>query len=74
MLPRTAEEEENETARTAQFTRFNTWSHGVYKLRSPTEHLAVFHDDYNSSDTVVALVAMVIDEHYRRSAGGAPVV
>jgi hypothetical protein len=70
--PRTAEEVAANWPRTQRFTRFSAWSHGVYKRLAPTEHLAVYHDDYSSSDTVVEVVAMAIREHYRRAAGGDP--
>ena len=76
-LPRTAEgiaAHWPHWPRTQRFARFAAWSHGVYKRLAPTEHLAVYHDDYSISVPAVEVVAMAIREHYRRAAGGAPPV
>ena len=70
VLPLTQQELANNHARTQRVEGFLSWSHGVYRRASPYHHWAVYHDDYNTSEPPVRIVAKVIDEHYRLAAGG----
>ena len=67
-LPRTPPDSRD----TKRFRGFLTWNHGVYRRLAPTEHLAVYHDDFSISEPAVKVVSMAIEEHFRLAAGRAP--
>ena len=47
-----------------RLTDFPAWPHGVYHRRNPSDHMAVFHSDFNVGYPAVRLVARAISRHY----------
>ena len=43
-----------------RLTDFPAWPHGVYHRRNPSDHMAVFHSDFNVGYPAVRLVARAI--------------
>ena len=58
---------EPEDTRISRFARFNRWTHAAFVDMRPYPCLAVYHDDYNTSYPVLAIVELAIREYYRVS-------
>ena len=50
-----------------RLTDFPAWPHGVYHRRNPSDHMAVFHSDFNVGYPAVRLVARAICAHRARA-------